>query len=86
MQNMLAKLGLLSERDVDGVYGNRTVNAVKTFQYWVNDKRGTQTLVPSGECDALTRAYLEYCIQNNIRVIEPTAAPTTVPTATPTIT
>ena len=85
VQNMLAKLGLLSERDVDGVYGNRTVNAVKTFQYWVNDKRGTQTLVPSGECDALTRAYLEYCIQNNIRVIEPTAAPTTVPTATPTI-
>ncbi len=85
VQNMLAKLGLLSERDVDGVYGNRTVDAVKTFQYWVNDKRGTQTLVPSGECDALTRAYLEYCIQNNIRVIEPTAAPTTVPTATPTI-
>ena len=85
VQNMLAKLGLLSERDVDGVYGNRTVNAVKTFQYWVNDKRGTQTLVPSGECDALTLAYLEYCIQNNIRVIEPTAAPTTVPTATPTI-
>ena len=85
VQNMLAKLGLLSERDVDGVYGNRTVNAVKTFQYWVNDKRGTQTLVPSGECDALTLAYLEYCIQNNIRVIEPTAVPTTVPTATPTI-
>lgn len=84
VQEMLEIVGLLKSGDVDGVYGSGTVNAVKTFQNWVNEVRGEQTLQISGVCDQLTRAYLEYCVQNGMTVSQPTAVPTEVPTAVPT--
>ena len=84
MQQLLNKVGLLNASGVDGVYGPGTVAAVKTFQNWVNETRGEQTLQVTGVCDSLTRAYLDYCVENN-RVVElPTDAPTSQPTQAPT--
>ena len=84
VQEMLSKVGLLKDSDVDGVYGKGTVAAVKTFQNWVNEQRGEQTLEVSGSCDALTQAYLKYCVENNRVVAMPTGAPTQAPTGAPT--
>ena len=84
VQEMLSKVGLLKASDVDGVYGKGTVAAVKTFQSWVNEQRGEETLAVSGNCDALTQAYLKYCVENNRVVAMPTNAPTQAPTQAPT--
>ena len=84
VQEMLSKVGLLKASDVDGVYGKGTVAAVKTFQSWVNEQRGEETLAVSGNCDALTQAYLKYCVENNRVVAMPTNAPTQAPTDAPT--
>ena len=84
VQEMLSKVGLLKASDVDGVYGKGTIAAVKTFQSWVNAQRGEETLAVSGSCDALTQAYLKYCVENNRVVAMPTDAPTQAPTAAPT--
>lgn len=85
MQEQLEAVGLLSASDVDGVYGQRTVSAVRSFQTWVNQVRGEETLAVTGECDALTRAYLDYCVENG-RVVDilPTQAPTQEATQAPT--
>ena len=82
VQEMLEIVGLLKNSDVDGVYGSGTAAAVKTFQNWVNEVRGEQTLELSGVCDQLTRSYLEYCVQNGLTVTQPTQQPTEAP-ATP---
>ena len=83
VQSLLASIGMLSERGVDGVYGAGTIAAVADFQQWVNTQRGEEILKPTGEADALTQAYLEYCQRNNMW---PHGTPTPVPTATPTAT
>ena len=84
MQEKLAQVGVLKKSGVDGVYGKGTVNAVKTFQSWVNQLRGEETLSVTGECDALTMAYLDYCIENGRVYAEATQAPTQAPTPEPT--
>ena len=83
VQSLLASIGMLSARGVDGVYGAGTIAAVAEFQQWVNIQRGEEILPPTGEADALTQAYLEYCQSNNLW---PRGTPTPVPTATPTST
>ena len=83
VQEMLRNVGLLDEWDVDGVYSRGTINAVKEFQKWVNEQRDELVLDVSGECDALTLRYLEYCVEKNMTVSQPTATPTAKPTATP---
>ena len=84
VQEMLEIVGLLKDGDVDGVYGSGTAAAVKTFQNWVNEVRSEQTLQVNGVCDQLTRSYLEYCVQNDMKVTQPTTEPTVEPTAEPT--
>lgn len=84
VQEMLEIVGLLKSGSVDGVYGSGTTAAVKTFQNWVNEVRGEQTLQVNGVCDQLTRSYLEYCVQNGMTVTQPTTEPTVEPTAVPT--
>ncbi len=84
VQEQLEKVGLLNASDVDGVYGQRTISAVSAFQAWVNQTKGEQTLEVTGECDPLTRAYLDYCVENG-RVVDilPTDRPTQQPTQQP---
>lgn len=84
VQEQLEKVGLLNASDVDGVYGQRTVNAVSAFQAWVNQEKGEPTLNVTGECDPLTQAYLNYCVENG-RVVDilPTDTPTQQPTQQP---
>lgn len=81
---MLINIGMLPEGSADGKYGSKTISAVADFQQWVNDKRKEETLVVSGIVDPLTRLYLEYCDDRDLRPRgTPTPAPTAVPTATP---
>ena len=86
VQEMLSTVGLLKSSDVDGSYGNRTINAVVLFQQWVNQEKGSQVLEVTGICDALTLQYLEYCSDNgwNIGAAYATQAPTEAPTPEPT--
>ena len=68
IQEMLRKVGLISQADVNGVYGANTKNAVSKFQQWVNTKRKEQTVEVTGIVDNLTRLYLEYCVNNGMTV------------------
>lgn len=85
VQNLLAGVGLLKSSDVDGGYGKKTMNAVKALQQYVNDHQGEQILAVTGECDPLTRQYLEYLNERGIDVADeiaknqPTEAPTQKP-------
>ena len=89
VQELLAGVGLLRENQIDGAYGLATAEAVAHFQQWVNQMCNEHTLNVSGEVDTLTRRYLEYCIQNNMRVQdntetpEPTLKPVEIPTEAP---
>ena len=84
VQQMLINIGMLPEGSADGKYGSKTIAAVADFQQWVNDKRKEETLTVSGIVDPLTRLYLEYCDDRDMRPYgTPTPAPTAVPTATP---
>ena len=60
LQSMLADVGLLSSGAVDGVYGNGTAQAIRSFQERVNELRGAGTVAVSGVCDSQTMEYLEY--------------------------
>ncbi|MGX8705922.1 MAG: peptidoglycan-binding protein, partial [bacterium] len=90
LQELLASVGLMSRRGIDGVYGNGTVNAVKAFQEYVNAHGGE--LEANGLADSATRRTLEYYVENNMTVhddeepvtLEPTAEPTALPTPEPT--
>ena len=90
VQELLASVGLMSRRGIDGVYGNGTVNAVKAFQEYVNAHGGE--LEANGLADSATRRTLEYYVENNMTVHddeepvtpEPTAEPTAIPTPEPT--
>ena len=61
MQDMLRAVGLLNADDVDGTYGDRTRNAVRQLQEFVNDVKGEEVLAVTGDCDALTLEYLKVC-------------------------
>ena len=90
VQELLASVGLMSRRGIDGVYGNGTINAVKAFQAYVNAHGGELEI--SGLADTATRRTLEYYVENNMTVHddeepvtpEPTAEPTAIPTPEPT--
>lgn len=87
VQQMLIAIGLLPEGSDDGVYGSDTISAVAYFQEWVNKQLKKETIKVSGEADALTLAYLEYCEGNNMYpkgTPVPTEVPTNVPTEVPT--
>lgn len=75
IQAKLMIIGILTEAE-DGKADNNTVEAVRTFQRWVNQLRGEETLVVSGQCDELTMAYLDYCVENDFTYTVPTEAPT----------
>ena len=64
MQRMLSGVGLLATSDVNGDYDDATVEAVRTFQQYVNDVQGEEVLDVTGDCDALTLEYLKYCHSN----------------------
>lgn len=91
VQSMLNTIGFLGEKDVDGVYGNGTKNAVAAFQQWVNEQRGKNDLEVTGLCDALTLQWMEYCSDNGLiykdgsdePADEPTPEPTPEPTEEP---
>ena len=86
LQRSLIDVGLLPAGSDDGVYGASTVQAVTTFQNWVNARRSEETLTVTGEADPLTRSYLRYCKQNKLKPAAEataTAGPTAEPTATP---
>ena len=86
VQRQLIALGLLPAGSDDGVYGKATASAVSAFQQWVNQQRNEQTLPVNGDADALTRAFLQYCQDNNrIPNIETTGTPTQAPTDAPEI-
>ena len=72
IQEMLAATGLLSEDDVNGVYDEATVDAVRRFQDWVNSARGRAVLDVNGRVDDLTRQALEYAFEHKLRA-EPEA-------------
>ena len=82
VQTQLQQVGLLSASDVDGVYGSRTVEAVRKFQEWVNRLRGENTLEITGTVDTLTKLYLNYCVENGRVYDLPTQAPATTAPAT----
>ena len=87
VQNRLIAIGMLPAGSDDGVYGTATASAVAAFQQWVNQQRNEQTLAVSGEADALTRAYLKYCVEHDMKpgaTTAPTATPTAAPTDAPT--
>ncbi len=84
VQQMLASVGAMSEKGVDGVYGRGTTRAVQAFQEWVNQTRGAGTLEVTGVVDNATRLALEYAYDHDLTMAEPTAAPTEAPTPTPT--
>jgi len=87
VQTALYKLGLMSEGDVDGDYGNMTREAVRSFQEWFNQNYGAShgMLEETGECDKTTLEWMNKCVESGIVVVvAPTAAPATpVPTETP---
>ena len=84
VQQLLINIGMLPEGSADGKYGSKTISAVADFQQWVNDKRKEETLAVTGIVDPLTRMYLEYCDDRDMRPYgTPTPAPTQAPTPTP---
>ena len=83
VQQMLVAVGLLSEGGDDGVYGQGTVNAMLTFQKYVNANLGAGTLPETGVGDAKTLSYLEEFVDRGM-VVNPTQAPTQTPTDAPT--
>ena len=89
VQRRLIAIGMLPEGSGTGVYDNATRQAVAAFKQWVNQRRGEQTLSMTGDADLLTRTYLKYCQDNNLRPsVEvtqvPTDQPVSIPTAEPT--
>ena len=82
VQQMLVAVGLLSEGGDDGVYGQGTVNAMLTFQKYVNANLGAGTLPETGVGDAKTLSYLEEFTDRGMTV-NPTDAPTAEPTQAP---
>lgn len=68
-------------------FGVYTAAAVQSFQAWINQWRGEETLAVSGQCDAKTMAFLDYCLEVGLTYYatpEPTAVPTPAPTPVPT--
>lgn len=63
VQQLLSNVGLLDESDVDGSFGRKTRSAIEELQRFVNEQEGEQVLEITGECDPLTRSYLEYCVK-----------------------
>ncbi len=64
MQEKLWGIGLLEQDNVDGDYGENTYEAVRKLQQYVNDVQGEEILEVTGDCDALTMQYLNYCFGN----------------------
>ena len=81
VQQLLINIGMLPAGSADGVYGSGTIAAVAAFQQWVNEQRQEPTLEVTGVVDPLTRLYLEYCDDHELR---PNGTPTPPPTETPT--
>ncbi len=85
VQQLLSDVGLLDESDVDGSFGRKTRGAIEELQRFVNEQKGEQVLEISGECDPLTRRYLEYFVEegwNLGEMLDPsedTPAPTEPP-------
>ena len=58
LQNELARYGFLSSSDADGSYGDKTTEAVRNFQKFVNLYKGSTVLAVTGEADASTLDWL----------------------------
>ena len=90
VQELLADVGLMSPKGVDGVYGSGTSKAVRAFQEWVNAHDGM--LEVTGVVDNATREALEYYSDHGLSAVatptptatlEPTPEPTEEPTEEP---
>ena len=81
LQSQLVALGWLPEDEIDGVYGNITTNAVKSFQQYVNQLSGYEALKVTGIADGSTLDYLLEDFFSNPDAVKPTATP--APTNTP---
>ena len=86
VQELLADVGLMSRRGIDGIYGAGTNNAVKAFQEYVNAHGGE--LEVTGLADAATRLSLQYYSDNHMTVndVEETATPEPTQAPTPVVT
>ena len=58
LQNALIERGWLAEGEADGVYGQKTKDAVAAFQAYVNEVEGAQILNVTGLADENTKDYL----------------------------
>lgn len=83
VQQMLSAVGLFDEDDINGRYDEATTKAVRRFQSWVNDVRGKGTLPVNGKVDDLTRQYLEYAFEHDMRAEADEPIPTEAPTEAP---
>ena len=75
LQNGLIALGLMPKGSADGKYGSATSAAVKSFQNRVNQLQGYTVLTANGTADALTRAWLNYYVEEWKKLQSATATP-----------
>ena len=83
VQRKLIVLGLMKPGSDDGVYGNTTAQAVRSFQQRVNQLQGNNVLPITGTVDAITMAYLNYYVDWWENLQSATATPAPLDTATP---
>lgn len=68
IQGNLCRIGLMSEDQINGIYDDTTVEALKRFQEWVNEMNGTETVEVRGTFDDLTLQFLEYCVESGFSI------------------
>ena len=81
LQNALIERGWLAEGEADGVYGQKTKDAVAAFQAYVNEVEGAQILNVTGLADENTKDYL---LDEKYVKPQPTAQPTATAEPEPT--
>ncbi len=79
LQNALIERGWLAAGEADGVYGQKTKDAVSAFQTYVNQVEGAQILNVTGLADENTKDYL---LDETYAKPQTTAQPTAEPEPT----
>ena len=79
LQNALIERGWLAAGEADGVYGQKTKDAVSAFQTYVNQVEGAQILNVTGLADENTKDYL---LDERYTKPQVTATPTAEPEPT----
>ncbi len=82
LQNALIERGWLASGEADGVYGQKTKDAVSAFQTYVNQVEGAQILNVTGLADENTKDYL---LDESYAKPQATAQPTATADPGPTV-